>query len=501
MFNDIWSLGIILLNLATGRNPWKSATADDPTFQAYLRDPINFLPSVLPISSEVNDILMRMLEVDWQQRMTLREVRYAIEDVTSFYSDGVVFEGSMARCPWESGMEIDSASSGNTQDGPSPQSSPQPTEALLNSRWSKDSSSDIVFASQSSLEESNYGMPWNDYSSCSATWAFESPISSDSEQDHFHMDLFGRPDTPSSASDSPASSLPTTPNNFDMTFIGREEKQDPRTTLTIDTNLSHPRIYDANASMTSFSTETSVMHTAIEYDPYASLFFVSSPASPKGLFVPDSAITAVAEDKEMISPSVWSSSATEMSSPSIYSSSSSASSIDKADDDVFPRSSTPSPEPNWLGFSTQVRSPPIQQCQLSSSVSASMTDVLSHSRPSILSSRKPHNGKSKTTSRFGLKLFPRASPSPAPPSSPATPLPYERNAFKLRTSFASSKAPTPAFESAAWNGISTQVATSQPQSNDQSSPSSSTSSTSGRRNGPLRNWLISGRFFTSAGVA
>lgn len=121
-------------------------------------------------------------------------------------------------------------------------------------------------------------------------------------------------------------------------------------------------------------------------------------------------------------------------------------------------------------------------------------------RPSILSSRKPGHGKSKTASRFGLKLFPRASPSQASPASPATPLPHERSAFKFRTSFASSKAPTAAFESAAWNGISAQMATTQPQPNDQNSPSSSTSSTSGRRNGPLRNWLISGRFFTSAGI-
>jgi hypothetical protein len=55
-----WSLGIILLNLATG---WKSATPNDPTFQAYLRDPMGFLPSVLPISAQVNKILVRMLEV------------------------------------------------------------------------------------------------------------------------------------------------------------------------------------------------------------------------------------------------------------------------------------------------------------------------------------------------------------------------------------------------------------------------------------------------------
>ncbi|KAM6503495.1 hypothetical protein JOM56_000438 [Amanita muscaria] len=50
-FNDIWSLSIIPLNLATGPNPWKSATSSDPTFQANLRDPCYFLSSVLPIPS------------------------------------------------------------------------------------------------------------------------------------------------------------------------------------------------------------------------------------------------------------------------------------------------------------------------------------------------------------------------------------------------------------------------------------------------------------------
>ena len=56
MYNDIRFLGIILLNLATGGNPWKSTAADDPIFQTFLPDPLNFLRSVLPISSEVNDI-------------------------------------------------------------------------------------------------------------------------------------------------------------------------------------------------------------------------------------------------------------------------------------------------------------------------------------------------------------------------------------------------------------------------------------------------------------
>ena len=106
--NDVWSLGIVLLNLATGRNPWKSATASDPTFQAYLHDPATFLPSVLPISRAANELLLRMLEVNWRTRITLAEVRRAVKIMDTFYSDGVLFEGSMARCPWETSMDPDS---------------------------------------------------------------------------------------------------------------------------------------------------------------------------------------------------------------------------------------------------------------------------------------------------------------------------------------------------------------------------------------------------------
>ena len=47
MFNDIWSLGIVLLNLTTGRNPWKAATLSDSTFRAYLHSPAEFLTTVV----------------------------------------------------------------------------------------------------------------------------------------------------------------------------------------------------------------------------------------------------------------------------------------------------------------------------------------------------------------------------------------------------------------------------------------------------------------------
>ncbi|KAJ2914115.1 hypothetical protein MD484_g6286, partial [Candolleomyces efflorescens] len=352
MFNDIWSLGIILLNLATGRNPWKSATADDPTFQAYLRDPYGFLPTVLPISPELNDILVQMLEVDYRQRMRISEVRRSIMELTTFYSDGVVFEGSMARCPWEAGMDIDSESSEeNVRDVPSPQpsvSSPVQEEPRLSSRWSKDS---LVFEGKSSIDDNAYGVPWPEYSSCGATWAFESPVSSNSsDEEPFPLE---RSETPSEAStESPTPSLPTTPNSFDMTFSAQQPKLDllrpPFAGLTINTNLSKPRIFRANNSITeSFSTESDMMHTAIEYDPYSSLFFLQTPISAK--LIPESAITAVAEDKEMTSPSLWRRSYIEMSSPSQYSSDSSSSIVD------FTRSATPSPEPRSHSPSTQLQ--------------------------------------------------------------------------------------------------------------------------------------------------
>ena len=96
MFND-WSLGIILLDVATGRNMLLSVIPPSK--------PTSVTHSIS--SHEINVILVRMLKVDWRKGMTLRDVRYAIQ----VYFDGVVFEGSMAHCAWEVGMEIGNASS------------------------------------------------------------------------------------------------------------------------------------------------------------------------------------------------------------------------------------------------------------------------------------------------------------------------------------------------------------------------------------------------------
>ncbi|KAK3109814.1 Serine/threonine protein kinase [Teratosphaeriaceae sp. CCFEE 6253] len=76
--NDIWSLGVILVNLTCGRNPWKRASMEDSTFRAFMRDR-NFLRTILPVSDELNFILQRIFEVDPRRRITLAELSDLID--------------------------------------------------------------------------------------------------------------------------------------------------------------------------------------------------------------------------------------------------------------------------------------------------------------------------------------------------------------------------------------------------------------------------------------
>ncbi|KAK2738016.1 hypothetical protein FQN57_007282 [Myotisia sp. PD_48] len=81
--NDVWSLGVILVNLCCGRNPWKRAHPEDGTFLAYLKDP-QFLRTILPLSSELNSILGRIFECNPQKRIKLPELRKLIVECQTF---------------------------------------------------------------------------------------------------------------------------------------------------------------------------------------------------------------------------------------------------------------------------------------------------------------------------------------------------------------------------------------------------------------------------------
>jgi len=75
--NDVWSLGVILVNLTCGRNPWKQASLEDSTYRAYTRNH-TFLKTILPVSDELNGILARIFTRSPDQRITLAELRSQI---------------------------------------------------------------------------------------------------------------------------------------------------------------------------------------------------------------------------------------------------------------------------------------------------------------------------------------------------------------------------------------------------------------------------------------
>ena len=75
--NDVWSLGVILVNLTCGRNPWKQASFEDSTYRAFTRSQ-DFLRTILPLSNELNDILGRIFTRNPDERITLPELRRSI---------------------------------------------------------------------------------------------------------------------------------------------------------------------------------------------------------------------------------------------------------------------------------------------------------------------------------------------------------------------------------------------------------------------------------------
>ncbi|KAJ9478794.1 Serine/threonine-protein kinase VHS1 [Pseudozyma hubeiensis] len=78
--NDVWSLGVILVNLICGRNPWKQACPADDTFREYLRNP-DFLKEILPISEGVNSILKRVFTFRAEARCNIADLRKMIRSV------------------------------------------------------------------------------------------------------------------------------------------------------------------------------------------------------------------------------------------------------------------------------------------------------------------------------------------------------------------------------------------------------------------------------------
>lgn len=82
---DVWSLGVILVNLAFGRNPWRQASKDDNTYNAFLKDQ-DFLKTIFNPSDDLNNILRRIFEPIPDRRITIAELKLRILQCPRLYS-------------------------------------------------------------------------------------------------------------------------------------------------------------------------------------------------------------------------------------------------------------------------------------------------------------------------------------------------------------------------------------------------------------------------------
>lgn len=73
---DVWSLGIVLINMLFHRNPWKDPTEGDPNFDNFLRDPTSFfLNKFTGIGREVAAYLAcHVLCVEVEDRVSARDL-------------------------------------------------------------------------------------------------------------------------------------------------------------------------------------------------------------------------------------------------------------------------------------------------------------------------------------------------------------------------------------------------------------------------------------------
>lgn len=349
--------------------------------------------------------------------MTLSEVRSAIEGIDSFYSEGVAFEGSMARCSWEVGVDIESESDESAKGEPEELPQQEENKSDLKSYWSRDSDSEMAYTSPSAETQQS---SWMDYSSCGASWGFDKSerSCSPSPPPEGTYAMYDAPRTPPSTYSplSARSSLPVTPEGLDIPMEYRSDA--PRKPLRVDTDLGRRRFFEGGLAA---ADSESIMQTAVEssiYDPFAaSSFFLASPppASAMSMAMPSSVNlhSPVSTAKDVASMSSWDYSADEedddsSSSPSI--STGRANSILELDEEFDVEDMIVSPDAHYSGESSSQRNTqPRALLPAFTLFSGTASSAPASSTPFSSPSKKTNDDKAKSGSLFSsIFTFPRS---------------------------------------------------------------------------------------------
>ncbi|KAG0174807.1 hypothetical protein DFQ28_004456 [Apophysomyces sp. BC1034] len=86
--SDVWSLGILLLALMFGRNPWQEATTMDPAFAEFKRRPSMVKHQLFPaLSGPAFQFVKSVLAIDAAKRPTVSEMKKQFAALDRLYTD------------------------------------------------------------------------------------------------------------------------------------------------------------------------------------------------------------------------------------------------------------------------------------------------------------------------------------------------------------------------------------------------------------------------------
>jgi hypothetical protein len=84
--NDVWALGVILLNLLFGKNPWFEAHYTDAIFSAFAGHNPNILRQQFNLTPEFDAVLRRAFDLDPRRRCTVSDLKALVDSVPKFVS-------------------------------------------------------------------------------------------------------------------------------------------------------------------------------------------------------------------------------------------------------------------------------------------------------------------------------------------------------------------------------------------------------------------------------
>ncbi|KAI8803862.1 kinase-like domain-containing protein [Cladochytrium replicatum] len=93
--NDVWSLGVILFNMVTGKNPWHTPSEDDLTFSEYFAAELDgknstharnsYLVEHFGVSMEAARLFGRIFRLNPKERCSIRDLKAMVDALDSFH--------------------------------------------------------------------------------------------------------------------------------------------------------------------------------------------------------------------------------------------------------------------------------------------------------------------------------------------------------------------------------------------------------------------------------